>query len=563
MSIRLKLFLGFGALILLSGLQGGLAVKESLVLGQLVTDTYDKSLMTINFARSAQSNFMLTEVIFGKHASHGELASMDLEEFTDASELVTEDLEVARERSSNPRTIEQVEKLIRLKESWLEAAVSGIEKLSDGEDQTASNMTLMDSLQVQSDTIHEEMELLVEFASEDGFVFRQEADAKLEEVILYNSAATGAVVALGLIFAIVLGFVIARPLGKMCKIMTALADGDIKIEVKATKRSDEIGDMTRAITFFKNSLIKSEQLQREQLQAEEDKRALEERAAADRKREVLAMADSLEQNVMSVVDSLTGSTDHLHELANTMTGAANQTSERSAVVATTTDETSSNMQTVASATEELSSSVGTIGQHVGESSKIAKAAVAEATATNEKIRKLESAVNKIGEVVDLINDIASQTNLLALNATIESARAGEAGRGFAVVAKEVKSLATQTANATEEIGSQIAQIQGETGEAVSAIAKISDVISKISETSTKISGAVDEQGMATREIASIVQRAAAGTQEISGNISQVNEAATETGQAANQVLDAADTLSKQGQTLRQQVDNFLNSIRAA
>jgi methyl-accepting chemotaxis protein len=172
--------------------------------------------------------------------------------------------------------------------------------------------------------------------------------------------------------------------------------------------------------------------------------------------------------------------------------------------------------------------------------------VAEASNTNSKVEGLAEAAQRIGEVVNLINDIASQTNLLALNATIEAARAGEAGKGFAVVASEVKSLATQTAKATEDIASQIAQIQEATGEAVSAIGTISGVIGEISEISTAIASAVEEQGASTREIAANVQQAAAGTQEVTGNIAQLNKAASETGQTAGQVLAAADELSNQG-----------------
>ena len=565
MSVRLKLFFGFAILIAFSALQGGWAIKESKGLGQLVADTYDKSLMTINFARSAKANFLIAEGMI--HKASGDSASglggIDIEEFTDITDEVVGDLEVAQERVGTERSTALIDKLMALTTAWQEKAIAGFEKLAEADGAAQDAEQLQTALNEEAEAIREELILLIEYASEDGYLFRQKAMSDVEAAVLHNIIATGAVVAVGIILAIALGFMIARPLGKMRKVMTALADGDMEVEIKPTRRRDEIGAMTKAIIFFKDSLSQAEDLRQEQKRAREEKQKQDEAAAAERKREVLAMADSFEKNVLTVVESLTGSTGHLNDLATSMSDAANQTNQRSAAVAATTDETSTNMQTVASATEQLSSSVGTVGKHVGESSKIAEVAVAEASATNNKIKKLAEAVNKIGEVIDLITDIAAQTNLLALNATIESARAGDAGRGFAVVAKEVKSLATQTAKATEEISSQISQIQGETDDAVSAIGRISDVIGRISETSTEISTAVDEQGSATREIASIVQQATAGTNEITGNIAQVNEAAGETGQAASQVLDAADTLSQQGKALRQQVDNFLESIRAA
>ena len=193
----------------------------------------------------------------------------------------------------------------------------------------------------------------------------------------------------------------------------------------------------------------------------------------------------------------------------------------------------------------------------------AQNAVDRAQSTNEKVQGLSVAAQKIGEVVELINDIASQTNLLALNATIEAARAGEAGKGFAVVATEVKSLADQTAKATDEIGGQITEIQSATNEAVDAIGSISEVISEISEISSSISAAVEEQGASTREISSNVQQAAAGTQEVSSNMSGVTQAAGETGSAASQVNSAAVELSTQAATLKNSVDDFLQTVRAA
>jgi methyl-accepting chemotaxis protein len=211
----------------------------------------------------------------------------------------------------------------------------------------------------------------------------------------------------------------------------------------------------------------------------------------------------------------------------------------------------------------LSSSVAEIGRQVTQSTEIAGQAVAEANRTNVTVQGLSAAAQKIGDVVKLISDIASQTNLLALNATIEAARAGDAGRGFAVVASEVKSLANQTAKATEEISAQVAAMQGATADAVQAIEGIGRTIGSINEIASVISIAVDQQGAATREIARNVQEAAQGTGQVSSNISGVNQAADKTGSAASKVLSSAEQLSGQAATLRADVDRFLANIRAA
>ena len=232
-------------------------------------------------------------------------------------------------------------------------------------------------------------------------------------------------------------------------------------------------------------------------------------------------------------------------------------------VAAAAEQASTNAQTVATAAEELSASISEISSQVAQSTKISGKAVETAAATNASVQGLADAAQKIGEVVQLINDIASQTNLLALNATIEAARAGDAGKGFAVVASEVKSLANQTARATEDIAQQVNAIQGATRHAVDSIKGISDTIGQINEIATAIASAVEEQGAATQEIARNIQQASHGTNEVSTNIVEVTKAAGETGSAATQVLAAAGEVSEQSERLKSEVDSFLVAVRAA
>ena len=274
------------------------------------------------------------------------------------------------------------------------------------------------------------------------------------------------------------------------------------------------------------------------------------------------MADNFESNVKTVVESVASASTEMEMSARTLSATAEEASSQSTAVAAASEEASTNVQTVAAAAEQLAQSVEEVGRQVQQSSTIASNAVSEAQKTNEEVEGLATAAEKIGEVVGLINDIASQTNLLALNATIEAARAGDAGKGFAVVATEIKSLADQTATATEDISSQISAIQNTTEDAVKAIKGISGTIGELSEISSAIASAVEEQSAATREIAQSVEQAAAGTADVSQNITGVTSGAQQTGDASAQVLEAASELSKQAEALRSQVDGFLVEVRS-
>jgi len=267
--------------------------------------------------------------------------------------------------------------------------------------------------------------------------------------------------------------------------------------------------------------------------------------------------------VNEVVEVVASSATEMESSALAMSSTSEETSRQSSAVAAAAEEATTNVQTAAAAAEELSASIKEISSQVQESTEVAGRAVSQAESTNLTVQGLAESAQKVGEVVKLINDIAAQTNLLALNATIEAARAGDAGKGFAVVASEVKSLANQTAKATEEIAAQINDIQTATGEAVTAIDGIGKTITGVNEIATGIASAVEEQAAATQEIARNVTEAAKGTQEVSSNISSVQEAATETGSASSQVLEAAKELAGRANELREEVDKFVNGDSAA
>jgi methyl-accepting chemotaxis protein len=360
---------------------------------------------------------------------------------------------------------------------------------------------------------------------------------------------------LGALMAFGTNFSISNPIRAITCIMNKLKNGERKLEVPFTTLKDEVGEMATAVEVFKENLIEVEKLRVEQ---ERQKRETEEK----QRQAILDMADKFENTVMGIVTSVSSSSTQLHTAAQSLSALATQTHRQSESVSSASEEASANVQTVASAAEELAASINEITARVEDSAHVSANAVEEAAKVNDMVQGLAGAVSKIGEVVNLINDIASQTNLLALNATIEAARAGDAGKGFAVVANEVKSLANQTAKATEEISSQISAVQHATKEAVDGIVGISGTISKISEISSAIATAVEEQGAATSEISRSVQQASAGTKQVAENIEGVTQASTETGAASNQVLDAAQNLSVQSNHLKEDVSRFISHLRA-
>jgi methyl-accepting chemotaxis protein len=348
---------------------------------------------------------------------------------------------------------------------------------------------------------------------------------------------------------------ILRRIGSLQRSMQLLSKGDLESEIYRSGQHDEIAEMSHALHVFRESMIEGRALSTEQ---DKDRSAKAERATRMEARIV-----EFETAVRAALDNLQRSANSMQATAQSMSATADQSSALVSAVASAAEETSVNVQTVSSGTEELSSSIAEIGRQVVTSAQIAGKAVDEAGATDATMHGLADNASRISVVVDLIQVIASQTNLLALNATIEAARAGEAGRGFAVVASEVKSLANQTAKATDEIRSQIASMQQVTTSAVSAIRNIGQTIGEINDVTTAIAAAVEEQGAATREIARNIQHAAGGTAEVSSNIIGVSTASAEAGRAASEVLGASDELRREADMLRSEIDAFLSNIRAA
>jgi methyl-accepting chemotaxis protein len=360
----------------------------------------------------------------------------------------------------------------------------------------------------------------------------------------------------GSLLAWIIGISVSGPIVRMTTRMQSLAAGALDEIIPGGTHHDEIGRMARAVEVFRENALTVKRM-------EADAAAQREEAEAARRQMMRDLAEQFSMGVDDVIEGVTGSATRMGVSAENLAKVAERGRTLAESVASSSEKASTNVQTVAAATQELSTSIAEISQQVSRSVTVSTRAKDEAANTDVVMRGLSRSAEKIGTVVQLIQAIASQTNLLALNATIEAARAGDAGKGFAVVASEVKSLANQTAKATEEIASQIASIQGATAQSVDAIEGIGRTIVEIREIATTIASAIEQQGAATSEIARNVEEAAAGTARVSTDIGDVTAVAGETDAGAEAVLAATQDLKSHSEALKISVAEFLGTLRMA
>jgi methyl-accepting chemotaxis protein len=427
-----------------------------------------------------------------------------------------------------------------------------IEMISRGE--TAGIKELAHTVHAEEDALdHEITEILFEIehlTAESLDVVKQHEAMAFWMVLILTVVAV--VISGAVAFFVVRGIV--GPLRNVVDALVTLAKGDTSHDVSVNS-ADEVGQTAKAYGVLRQATQEAQELaaRRKELDEAENRRV----AKVDR------LTKEFDESVASVIESFGEAVSTLGATSKEMSDAADTSKSQTATVSAATEETSTNVQVVASAAEEMSASINEVSNTIAKTAKVTQQAVADAESTTQSVTSLAEAASKIGDVVDLISDIADQTNLLALNATIEAARAGEAGKGFAVVASEVKELATQTAKATGEITTQISEIQAVTEQSVVAIAGITKTIGEIDNYSTIVSTAIDEQKNATHEISGSVQQAALGTQELSESMAGVQKSTDVSGDSAVRVNGAVEHLSKEADALKGHVDDFLRGLKSA
>ncbi len=554
MRIGNKLVIGVASVVALTAIASGFAMDGLMRVSALTAEMYDKPLLSISFARNALTNFVRVDRAVSQTLAAADPAVRKEHQETAIAleDEMREDLAVVRERVTDPETREVVDETLLLLDQW--HALAERIFLADPADRSMGHALGAEKQELLAQT-EESFSLLVEFTTEQGFNFRENADAIAERTLHIQILGTALVLALGVFIVAMISRHLGRPLNVISSRMKAVSERDFAGDIPFLEKTDELGDMARAINVFRNNALEVERLQ--------DEKANAMARASDRRRESRErIAADFEATIRQVAGAISEAIGGMRETAGALDDTAKETSRQSASVAAAAEQATGDAQSAASGAEGLTTSIREVGDRATKSANVTGGAVTAAREISEKVASLDEAVGKVGDVVDLIDEIAQKTNLLALNATIEAARAGEAGKGFAVVAGEVKNLATQTASSTHEIDILIDAIRNQTEETVVAIRGMNGTIETLDDNATAIAQSGERQAEATGEISRHVRDAANGTREVGDGVNQVARAAGRTNEMTSEVLGAADGLMRHSADLDAQVDQFLKKLRA-
>jgi methyl-accepting chemotaxis protein len=530
-SIRAKLYGGFIALLAMSGVAGLYALYNVVTTGQIAVVMYDKVLQATDAARSAQSDLSEMRRLTALMLMAGDTAPDGLRQSYDESRsTLADDLEIAAGRAPNGEIRASVEVIGVAVKDW----DAHIKALFDGKRRPD-----LAEMEAMADGIHEKIDIAVEGAKAYGFEFMEASRSQIDTARNLTMAVGAAAVLLGIGLAVLLARDILGALNDAVSVAGTIAGGDLTNRRKFD-RMDELGRLLNSLDQMRRSLL--EQHEREAFLAHNAEEA--------RRKALQDMADTVEREASRAVEQVARHTGRMLSDAEVMSGSAQRVSANAQDVAAAAQQALTNAQTVSAATEQLTASIQDISAQITHSSAVTQQAVATGVRAQDTIANLLDTVGRIGEVVQLITDIASQTNLLALNATIEAARAGEAGKGFAVVAQEVKNLTNQTARSTDEITRQITEIQAATGTAVAAVKEISGTITEIDHISSTIAAAMEQQSAATQEISRNVIETSKAAQEVSSRIAMVSQEAEQTGSQAAHVRQGSSEVASSIEELR-------------
>jgi methyl-accepting chemotaxis protein len=540
--IARKMQIGFGALLLAAAAAAGWMSLSSQQVAGLATD-YRQTARVNNFVATAVEDFTEARVYAKRLVITGEAQYRDtaLSNMDDSAAAVRDAADI-NHPDVDDRAIDAILSDLGSYRRLIEGATSNPNAANDlymaAEGVGAELDALQDALIARQDGLGPQMSALLE----------QSTQASLAIALLILVGGFGVVM--------LLAGMIATPMARMTGLLERLAKGETDFEVPYADHKDDAGRLSTALGAFKGNLEEMRRMEAAQIEAKR-------RAEEDKRAAMNRLADQFQSSVLSVVDAVAAAAEELEASAQSLNRTAADTSAQSGAVARSAEDSATNIQRVASASEEMSVSAREIASQASQAKSVSQAAQIRAQETYATVRDLRETAGRINEVVRLISDIAAQTNLLALNATIEAARAGDAGRGFAVVASEVKTLAEQTAKATETISTQIQQVQNATDGAAEAVEAVARIISEITEISVAVASAVEQQTAVVGEISRTASDVSQGTSEVTSAIGLVRQGASETGSAAQQSLAAARELAGQAARLRNDVAGFIDQVRAA